>query len=671
MQTKLLNSAISINEWVSLLCCVLTLALSIVLCYLRKKIKNKYVYQVTPLQVMSCGVILSIWLLIFLSMRFTDIISFSEAFISSIHNTIKFFNFSLLPSGIQAVLGDRTTQSVIGEYYAIVLIFLSKGITLSVAYAVLRDYVTQWVYILLRRREMHIFSELNDKTLCLAQDISKNKRRHLPIIIFTHVEDKYAGEYYERAKMSHAYFTKKSILDFPIKNRNNHLYIMGTKEEDNLQTAVLLQKRLHQLHCNGEINIVTSVSGSEEMIDSIKTDENISIRLLQESNLIAQNLLFFHPMFRSAEKLNQNRISALVIGEGETCMEIIRTSMWCGRMQRFKFEICIMDTQDQPSPFETRCRTTTERMKQIGIDLPCTYLHVNTQSDNFIQMLHAHSQANYIVISMEVDRLTVQTALTVRRELARAAVENGIFKAKCLPDIFLVLKGEAYRTAFSSISDGLNLTPIGYDQDIYLHNNFSDSILDKIAVQVHREYCRMQGDYITTDEATEAFHQNTEAKKNSGRACALHALYKLKDAGIDVFFQQERFSAQYPSDATIITADEVCSRMKEYDMRATEHERWSVFMYLHGWDTWLLNSENEKYQCIEKNETGEHRLAVAKLHGCIISVEDLNKLGSYIAQYHSEYKNDFFSESDQLLSYTGIEALCNVLKDAIYFQENS
>ena len=640
----------NINELVSMVFFCISTILSSIMWAVKRRKKNTVFTRVTPTKVFTIGFVISLSAYIFLSSVSDNIIALIDTGFVTFRNVKKYLKLDLSPSEFNQVISVRTTVSSIGRYYLTLLDLIIPLVTLRLVYSAFRDYLTQWTYFVLRWRRFHIFSELNEKTICLAEDIFNNEKKSS--VIFANVSDKYADGLLDRAKRISAHFTKKTILDFSYLKRQHTVYIMSADDSKNMSAAIKLNELLNRKKVDADMFVLSSLDTSPEHIDAInldKANEHCSVYLIDYAQIVSYNLLFDCPLFKAAELAHSRKISVLVIGAGMIGKAFAQASMWAGLMNKYDYEITVIDAEDREKEFYSSVGDINEKLRDVGVHINYKYELADVKSFRFKELLRDHYDANYIVIALGNDELTVNTSVTVRREMIRASVERGTYTGKNESIIIPIISDENYTSLVMQLGGDYGFTIYGSHQQIFRFSVIGYSRLDKVATYINRDYVLASGGSTTLSDEMAQYKRTSEINRRSSRAAAVRARYNLKEAGVDCSFGEE-------CSGTEITTEQADAMLRATDLQELEHKRWSVFMTISGWDVWKLFSDDE-YVSIAKFNKNVHKLSIAKLHGCLIENEKLDEISKVVP---STGKGDALRKNDTIV----VNASANALKYA-------
>lgn len=237
------------------------------------------------------------------------------------------------------------------------------------------------------RRHKFVFSELNDASITLAEDLAKeenySKFVHLsrmeraPSIIFTDaypdVTSEPRSELFERAAKIHAICVKTDLLHLSLhRSKSVSYFLMDQKAGENISTiARLLQKEeangrylwpFNKMKMDTEegdkkvpdarIYIFTREDEENEIIWRIcrkmgEDSKSVLVRPIRDYMNTASCLMhdapLFLPLLSDAEKQDgQQELHVSIIGSGAFAEEVLKAAFWCGQIQGVQLYIDVL-----------------------------------------------------------------------------------------------------------------------------------------------------------------------------------------------------------------------------------------------------------------------------------------------------------------------------------------
>lgn len=509
----------------------------------------------------------------------------------------------------------------------------------------------------------YYFSEKNENSLCLAADIEASGGE---CFFFDSIEEalEKCGEEGEKAVL----FIKEN-------------------EAENLTDVLKFNKAIKQINgeddeCGSDISgsgimmyVFTSSDAARTVLDSVDTGVN-GLRLIDPIETAVWNLMKDHPIYETRDRLNDEELRVLIIGEGDGITSIVKTVYWCGRMRLFRLKMNMIGGKMQHLETEMKLRcpglftqTMQENldMRERGLVIPELYLPLKltrahyyqaaTDTEEFEIALNECLDSNYIIIDEGDDDKTLQTAMAVRAHFIRKHVlhENFLTGGRVdvvkLPDIFVRIKNDdiAEIVPFLAVeghpadrgNDELAFVPFGNRSSVYSAASVIDTEVEKLAEALFEkefteENCA-DGRYISRNMPPSI--------RRMLKASALHLKYKLRDLNMIArgdspeIYNEERFPEL--RDITMRRAKEIQQNFK-FEMTACEHQAWVVFRLSDGWipaDAY----HSLGYGRLFENGQREHRQFAGKMSSACVESSALSGTGSKMygnPSYFTEYNRE-------------------------------
>ena len=546
------------------------------------------------------------------------------ALISSFMDTLKSLSFgSTLNDMNTRVFGGIQNLLTATEFwhriYVGCLSILVPTLGLRVLYLIFKDFFTQTRYTLNVTRNIHIFSELNEKSLVTARSISRGDRRAR--IIFCSVMNNAASTHLnEQARTINAWLTKKSVVGFKIRSLSAKkvcIYFIGQDERNNLRFALDKEKALLNVKKEVDLLIFSSLVSAERVVDTANENNknrNVRLDLFNEAQRTAYNIVYDHPLYDLPEK---NTINVMVLGAGGYGLEFAKAASWCSQMMNRKFSIRLFDKQNKECNIGFPFSMLQTKLKKIGTDLNADFKVCDVFSDEFDSL--RFEKADYVFIDIGDDESNVKAALLVHKLYSRkSAGETFAPSGKTIPKIVLIIRNQQTKTIVEALGNE-NIIPYGTLNDVFDRENIYSWKIDRIAQFIHAcyfSYNRALFNPSASNDDREAiaagmidYRKQTEFNKRSSRATAVHCKYKFFDLGID------------PTKETLCSSETTqCINDHIETLLRAEHDRWSAFQTLDGWDSWDKSA-------LIKNV---HKDKDAMLHAYLAEFDDLKSIAEFV-----------------------------------------
>ena len=273
--------------------------------------------------------------------------------------------------------------------YRTVIYTVTPVISCALIYDVIAGVSPNLRLFFLSHRKLMIFSQLNKKSVVLAEDISQNlKYLGNPVIVFSGYDREDEGtdaELVSRAKNIGAICIEDDILHCDSFRASGlcSFFLMSQadnqEEEDAENLSILqglMQKRPDAWNAKRGCNIFffTNSADTIENIRAIKLDykrnngekknAEIVLRVVRDYANCCSMLLNKHPIFEAcAPKAKGEAVRCLIIGYNSFSKEMFKTLFWCGQMLDHKLELSFVCRESDPSFFCWLNRLNSEILK--------------------------------------------------------------------------------------------------------------------------------------------------------------------------------------------------------------------------------------------------------------------------------------------------------------------
>jgi len=210
---------------------------------------------------------------------------------------------------------------------------------------------------ILTRKNIYVFSELNDEALALAESLHAQASKS--VILFTDVheqEGEVAHERAERAAKLDAILLRHDVSTVSVRRRRGteglYFFIIGADQSENLIQALSLIKT-HRQSERTHLYVFTSQPEAELLLSNAYREEEgkapaLQIRRVNEVRSLINRTLYergYENIFASARPTEdgEKQICALVIGMGEHGMEMTKALAWLCQMDGYRVQIHAVD----------------------------------------------------------------------------------------------------------------------------------------------------------------------------------------------------------------------------------------------------------------------------------------------------------------------------------------
>lgn len=558
---------------VSLLCFLL----SVIFAVMVGKSKYKSGRILDPIKILFIGVILSatiLFLPIYMCEFKSSICGPVETFLIAAHNMIRLFVVDGEFSIITTNLADA--PSWLHSCYSIlfsILFVMAPILTFGFVMSFFKNLWSSVRYMFHYTTSVYIFSELNEKSLALANSLEK-KNENDRLFVFVDVyekDDDQRHELIEKAKELGAILFKKDVVstNFSFHHPKSDITFFAIAEDqsENISQALKVIEK-YKYRENTNLYVFSTLIESEMLLSNAFNDSddaaedtiNIKVRRVNEvQSLISRNLYEngFEKIFSSSFEDDDGikKINAVVIGMGRYGTEMTKALSWFCQMDGYLAQINSFDISPlAEQQFNSLCPELMKFSGVLDVEGETKYtikIHsgVNVETVDFDEIIAELPRTTYVFVSLGDDEKNITAAVKLRALFARMgyypqiqAVVYNSEKSQALAGI-TNFKGQAYDIDF--IGD-INSS---YSEEVILNSD-----VEMLALARHLKWGK-ESDFWRYDY-----------NRKSSIASAIHRVMKDK-CGIEAV-------RKAPEDRT---------EEELWSLRILEHCRWNAYMRSEGY----------------------------------------------------------------------------------------
>ncbi|MBQ9117348.1 MAG: hypothetical protein IJY04_10015, partial [Clostridia bacterium] len=545
-----------------------------------------------------------------------------KAILISIQHSIRLFAFDGGYMDVVSALEGltpalRTAYTLLGS----VLYFIAPLLTVSLLLSFFKNLFSYVRYVFFFRKNTHVFSELNEKSLALAKSLESEgnakygKYRILKreLIVFTGVvqdKDERALELIEEAKEMGAVLFTKDLESIKYRSkryskRQVRFYLISDNEEEKLRHAESIMREYDQTGV--ELRIFSNDIRSELLMATRNVTAMKAIRINEVQSLIYHSLdAHGVRLFENAKALDKSEktISAVIVGMDRYGTEMLKALSWFCQLPGYRVKINAFDRDEYAEGrFTAECPDLMNGAYN-GKDIPgearyeiAIHGGIEFGTPEFYGALSQIKDATYIFVSLGEDSLNLSAAVKIRA--ACETVEYAGDNRK--PDIETVIYNSGIRDGmglkWAEETDGgspegianfqnqsYNIHMIGDVENFYSVDTMIASALVEEGKRVHLRWGDEAGflkyEYCYRSSIAKAMHERLRVKM------------KLDIPGIRKAWEER-------------TEDEKLA------IGTVEHVRWNAYM----------RSEGYRYS---GNRDKASRNDLGKLHNDLVPVTELS-----------------------------------------------
>ena len=452
---------------------------------------------------------------------------------------------------------------VLYQVWAATLFVLAPVFTFSFVLSLFNNLSAYLKYMCAFNREIYVFSELNERSLVLANDIkTKNKKA---TIVFTDVfEDNEENTYelIENAKRLGTICFKKDILVVDFKKHSSKkpvfFFAIGLNETENLNQSLKLIENYRDRE-NTHIYVFSTKIESELLLTSVDKGA-VKVRRINEVQSLVNRVLYEQGcvLFDSAREMpnGNKKISAIVVGMGSHGTEMVKALTWFGQMDGYKLEINAFDRD--PLSKEQFIALAPELMSDDynGVDIEgeaqykiTVHPGIDVTSITFANEIAKITDATYVMVALGNDDVNINTAVNLRMYFERMKIH---------PVIQAIVYNSQQKKALEGIKNyrgqAYDIEFIGDVESSYTEAVIIDSELEEEALKRHLKWGK------------EEEFWTYEYNYRSSMASAIH--------------MKARIQCKIPGAAK--SEDDLTDEERN-TIEVLEHRRWNAYMRAEGY----------------------------------------------------------------------------------------
>lgn len=406
-------------------------------------------------------------------------------------------------------------------------------------------------YILSFWKHTHVFSELNEKTLALAESIlEKDKKtrkiKFIPsaLVVFTDVletEDEASLDLIEEAKELGALLFSRDLESIKYRRKRTMrrvtFYLISDDEAEKIRHA---EAMMNAYDYEGVTLHLFSNDIRSDLLLTTHSVEHMKITRLNDVQSLIYHDLDEHGLrlFRHArqELDGQKVISAVVVGLGKYGIEMVKALSWFCQLDGYRVKIHAFDRDenaadrfadrcpDLMNPLYNGCNTPGEARYEIHI-----HSGIDAGSYRFVEEFSKIHDVSFIFICLSSDLINLTTSVKIRSLCEQIRYIDGDRK----PDIETVIYDETVCNTMSIVwdqgqtqdspvgitnfkSQPYNIRMIGMLKHFYSIDTLINSDLIEAGLQVHLRWGEAQDfwkyEYNYRSSIAKALHERLRAK---------------------------------------------------------------------------------------------------------------------------------------------------------------
>lgn len=511
-----------------------------------------------------------------------------KTLIISVHHTVRLF---IMDSDYELILSEIPEQSLFFEIYtgyASVLFIVAPVLTFGFVLSFFKNISAYKKYIMSYKKDVYVFSELNEKSLALAESVRGTYKNTEVVFAGIKSDNEESDWLVQKAKEIRAICFEKDVTELNLRFHSSEKKLVFLTISDNETVNLKYGLKLISLYDfmkNTELFVFSNEIECEVQLNAVKT-ENIKVRRISDKRSLVYTLLEAkgEKLFEEASPIpgsDKKLISAVVIGLGKYGSEMTKTLAWFGQMDGYRLEINAYDKYEKAeSRFCTLCPELMDEKynNQFTDDGEAQYSitvheNIDIESRELFSALNELRDITYVFVSLGSDEANIRTSIRLRSFLAKRNLYPRIQAVVNEPDRSHALKGIANHS-----NQTYDIDFVGDVKSFYAVGSIIDSAIDAEALKRHMKWGKEDDfwkyEYNYRSSVASALHRRMKA------VCNIPGVDKL------------------PSER------EEGEKLK---LRMLEHRRWNAYM----------RSEGFTFSPVRNN--------LAKTHNCLITYDDLTE----------------------------------------------
>ena len=447
----------------------------------------------------------------------------------------------------------------------------------------------------------------------------------------------------------------------------------------------------------------------------------IRVYIIDDNKWAAQYLLYQHPLFRPIQHIDARALQNTAITLSFTIITdqnpdltcwLVKEAFWLGCFNYSKLTLSINIVGPDSEEIDQRLRfecpgiygktPDSDSVSRVIINKP--YVVDSIHSSDALKAIRECQTPvnafNYYVVNIGNSAENLNFAIKLRTLSIRNLVDsNQKLQNSSLPIITFYCPDSniahlSEHMVVQNVNSGdqwfnnYNVKPFGIINDRYAFEKLDGGYLEKVAQATHLQYCRIVASDSRTlklEKLKDYFSQSYN--RDSSMAVALSMPYRLfqtvTDTNGHIISSDLNIAPDLaPSDIEELAKAFTANRSScQQSLLMYEHSRWIRWILSRGWES----ASAEQVLNYMRDGNPKHQLFIAKLHGCICGLNELQDFSNSLcneAKYNSNmtlgqkkrYANvgehDFITPFDfKATDDSNIKATAEIITTALYPEE--
>ena len=524
-----------------------------------------------------------------------DAVAWIRNVLLSVHNAMRLFildgDFEGVRFFLAAVDLPEVLKSVYTVYAALLFVaapVLAAGFVLSF----FRNVGSVLRYLLCRPAHLVYMSELNERSLALAENILRAEKKGTRVVfcdVFVKNEEAEFELLSEAGRLGAICF-RKDVTQIPLRRGLHHtrrtFYLIGNDEDENVKQALFLLR-----HCigvetynneNTRFFVFSTTPASEPLLDSTEQGR-MQVRRVNEARSLAWSTVVETNIFsKYREEEGERAVSVLIVGSGGYGTELAKVILWCGQLPHYRVQVHVVDNKkNAKSLFRSHSPELVagSERKEEGYPQYALHFHegVDVNTAEFDDLIEEIGPFTSVFVTLGDDDKNVATAMKINREVRRLAKEEDL-----IPTIYAVVYSSLKLATLQKNGERLKCLD-EYDYDIsffgdmrsrYSPEVIERRVLDREGRKIHMEWARKKNGARWQQDLEECGGDEEKAAQKGEERCERYDRYEYYRTASMATALYEQVLA-----VTEISEEDFAAEGKE----KYEHLRWYAYMGAEGY----------------------------------------------------------------------------------------
>ncbi len=478
--------------------------------------------------------------------------------------------------------------------------------------------VVEWIRFR-GHRKIHVFSELNSRTVAIAESLSETRPREMPV--FCNDEEEGDEDLRMRARAAHALFTRRNEADLPIKKGQDYEFYIITSDVRNVLTSTAkLCDELVKKPDYDRSHVFVRFSASDSCLDLIRDldrtyGNSVKLRPVNENDSEAACLLREYTGRLSAAGDH----SLIIVGGGEAGIALLKSSLciMTGPESTFAVRYISKKARDEASGLKASSPGIMEKplasymgKDSEGGEYNIRFYPEDPEGSGLFEILSAEKTPDLVCVTGDDDEQNFSLAQRIKRFYASLSSDLSY------PPIACRVVDKKLNVILGS-NDGIAL--YGNEADRYGYDALIDPELEEEARRVHLSYMLpsmpnaldLKGEDKEKVLEDSGFYTYTNMQSSMASALSLEfrRAYILSNKPDDDKRSDKEFIRSWLDDPGKLSILGDC-----------EHLRWNAYQRMQGWRT----ADAVQTGAIAALTSGRRiRSDEFMLHPALVSLEEL------------------------------------------------